>query len=138
MDAARETLQLARQVVDHLPLRSLDDVVRAVGEDGRVRFRSGSFNVRAFGALIPSILFPVDTVEKLVTLAALVATHAPKTAGLDLSDPGSARRVMRRAAVESLLPDGRIGPLSVAAQLGRTAGGELIGRPDDRRSEEGR
>lgn len=122
VDAARDTLELVQQFAGALPIRSYDEAIRAMGSEGVVRFRGARFDPRAFEHLVPSVVFPIETVQQLVSLAAQMVERIPSTVGNDLSNPETARRLMRRASLQSLAPSGRIGPSlgGAAFQLGQS------------------
>jgi hypothetical protein len=110
VDAARDTLELVLQFVGALPIRSHDELIRATGGESAVTFRGTKFDVRAFADLIPSVLFPVESLEQLVALAALAVEQVPGNVGHDFTDQETARRLMRRVSLKNLAPVGLLGP----------------------------
>ncbi len=99
VDEAREVHELAQQLHHALPLRSFDDVVKAVGERGTIKFRGNAFDIQQFGALVPAILFPIDDAQKLVTLLYEAVRRAPKTIFYNEADPEAAKRHVRRLGI---------------------------------------
>jgi hypothetical protein len=110
VDDARDTLELVQQFVGALPIRSHDELIRATGNESAVHLRGGKFDIRAFADMIPSVIFPVESLEQLVTLAALAVEQIPGNVGYKLSDPEAARRLMRRVSLKNLAATGVIGP----------------------------
>ena len=89
VDEAHDVFELARQLAHALPLRSFEDVTKAVGPRGTINFRGSSHIVANFVGAVPEVLFPIDSVAKLVTLLAATVRLAP--ANLHRADENSAR-----------------------------------------------
>ncbi|HZZ62896.1 MAG TPA: hypothetical protein VFE63_17325 [Roseiarcus sp.] len=106
VDEAREVHELARQLIHALPLRSMDDVAKAVGGHGNITFRGVPYTVANFANVVPSVLFPIDSVEKLVTLLAATVRLAPRRLPRG-PDDGYAKSRLRRLGLFGL--GGRIG-----------------------------
>jgi hypothetical protein len=109
VDEAREVLELAQQLAPALPLRSFEDLHKAVGQQGKIIFRGNAFNVRAFEALVPSLFFPIDDLPKLIALLYETVRLAPTTVTYSDKDPEHAKRRLRRLGIVGML--GKIGQL---------------------------
>lgn len=116
VDEAREVLELAQQLAPALPLRSFEDVHKAV-DKGKIIFRGNEFNVRAFTALVPTLFFPIDDLQKLVALLYETVRLAPTTVAYNPNDPSHAARRLRRLGI--------VGMLGKMGQLGAPPGGAI-------------
>jgi len=121
VDQARDALELVEQVADLVPINSYEELVEGVGNDGLIRFRGARFDLRAFEAMVPAVVFPVISLQQLVSLAAHVAALIPGTVGSALDDPERARLLMRRVSLRSATPTGRIGPTLSGARYRGTS-----------------
>lgn len=99
VDEAREVLELAQQLVHALPLQSFEDVVKAVGPKREITFRGNPSTVANFAQLVPDILFPINTVEKLITLLYETVRLAPRRIRYSDDDPRHAKRKLRRLGI---------------------------------------
>jgi len=97
VDEAYDVFELAKQLAPALPLRSFDDVVKAVGPRGTINFRGSPHTVANFVGIVPEVLFPIDSVSKLVTLLAATVRLAPVS--LRRADENSARVRLRRLGI---------------------------------------
>jgi hypothetical protein len=102
VDEAREVLELAQQFAHAIPLRSFKDVVKALGDRGVIAFRGREFQVGPFGAHVPSFLFPIDSVKKLVTVLYEAVRRAPKHIRYSDKDPRYAKISLYRNTVLGL------------------------------------
>lgn len=102
VDEAREVRELAQQLIHALPLRSFDDVVGAAGTKGIIKFRGHEFHVGKFRPLVPSLLFPIDTPQKLIALLYETVRLAPGTIRYNSTDPQTAKRQIRRLGLIGL------------------------------------
>jgi hypothetical protein len=121
VDEAREVLELAQQLVHALPLRSFEDVVKAVGTKGTINFRGSPRPVQNFAEHVPGILFPIDSVQKLVTLLYETVRLAPAWIKYNDNDPAYAKRKLRRMGILGL-KQGLLGRGG-----GRSTGGRAVG-----------
>lgn len=97
VDQARDILQLAEQLSDFLPIRSMDELVKVT--DGKeMRFRDATFTTDTLAAHIPSIAFPVDDVRGLVERLGYLVRMAPPALGVDLESPDGIRRRLRQSS----------------------------------------
>lgn len=100
VDQARDILQLAEQLSDFLPLRSMDELIKAT--DGKeLRFRDATFTVDSLAAHIPSIAFPVDDVRGLVERLGHLVRMTPSAMGVDTESPDGIRRRLRQSSALS-------------------------------------
>lgn len=102
VDEAREVYELARQLAHALPLRSFEDVKQAVGPDGMITFRGNRRPVQNFAEYVPGVLFPIDTVQKLVTLLYETVRLAPAWVKYNEDDPKYAKRKLLRMGILGL------------------------------------
>jgi hypothetical protein len=119
VDPAREVLELASQLVHALPLRSFEDVVKAAGGSGSLRFRGRSVGVHGFVEAVPEIIFPIDTEQKLVTLLYETVRRAPPWFRSE-SDTGAASRRLRRLGILGV-QQGVLGQVPGPSGLSRAA-----------------
>jgi hypothetical protein len=75
---AHDVRELAQQLVHALPLRSFDDVIKALGEQATITFRGRPLDIRKFALMVPTVVFPVDSPRKLVVLLHEAVKLAPK------------------------------------------------------------
>jgi hypothetical protein len=124
VDEAREVLELARQLVHALPLHTFEDVVKAVGPKGTISFRGRHSAVANFAGVVPGVLFPIDSVHKLVTLLYETVRLAPPSITYSDSDPAHAKRKLRRLGLLGLRQGslGRRGPLDPYALITASRG----------------
>lgn len=95
VDDARDVYQLAEQLAPHLPIKSLDELVRAT--DGRqLRFRDAPFEVESVRPQLPGIAFPVEDLAGLVEKLGLLVRIVPPSLGVDFDGPDAARRQLHR------------------------------------------
>jgi hypothetical protein len=99
VDEARDVHELAKQLEHALPLRSFDDLVKAVGAKGTITFRGSPHTVANFVDIIPDILFPIDGVTKLVTLLAATVRLAPAHLRYSGNDESHAKVRLRRLGI---------------------------------------
>jgi hypothetical protein len=98
VDQARDIYQLAQQLAPFLPIRSVDELIKATGEK-EFRFRDSDFVIdEAVGANLPRIIFPVEDVSSLVERLGHVVRMVPPALGVDLESPEGIRRRLRFAA----------------------------------------
>lgn len=98
VDQARDIYQLAEQLAGHLPIRSMDELVKAL--DGKqLRFRDTNFDVDSLASHIPSIAFPVDDPRGLVERIAHIVRMVPPAMGVDLESPDGIRRQLRHSSL---------------------------------------
>jgi hypothetical protein len=102
VDEAREVYELARQLAHALPLETFKDVTKAVGADGMITFRSNPRPVRNFADYVPGVLFPIDTVQKLVALLYETVRLAPAWIRYNEDDPKHAKRKLLRLGILGL------------------------------------
>jgi hypothetical protein len=97
VDQARDIYQLAEQLMEFLPLRSMDELIKAT--DGKqLRFRDSGFDVASLAPHIPSIAFPVQDIRGLVERLGHVVRMAPPALGVDLESPEGIRRRLRHSS----------------------------------------
>lgn len=120
VDEAHDVFELAKQLEHALPLRSFDDVVKAAGPRGTINFRGSPHTVANFVEAVPEVLFPIDSVPKLVTLLAATVRLAP--VNLHRADEDSARVRLRRLGILGV--QGPIGVLGKPRRGARTAPAE--------------
>lgn len=99
VDEARDVFELAKQLAPALPLRSFEDVIKAVGPKGTISFRGSPYTVANFNAVVPEVLFPIDSLPKLVTLLAATVRLAPTQLRHSKHDESSARVRLRRLGI---------------------------------------
>ncbi len=100
VDQARDIFQLAEQLSDFLPIRSMDELVKAT--DGKeMRFRDATFTADTLAAHIPSIAFPVDDVRGLVERLGYLVRMAPPALGVDMESSDGIRRRLRQSSAIS-------------------------------------
>jgi hypothetical protein len=122
VDEAREVLELAQQLVHALPLKSFEDVIRALGTDGMIKFRGNPRPARNFAEYVPGILFPIDSTQKLVTILYETVRLAPPFIKYNERDPNYAKRKLRRMGILGLR-QGMLGrPSSFFSQLAMLTG----------------
>ena len=97
VDHARDIQQLAEQFVEFLPIRSMDELIKAVG-DKELQFRDTPFDVATLAAHIPSIAFPVEDARGLVERLGYIVRIAPPALGVDLESPEGIRRRLRHTS----------------------------------------
>jgi hypothetical protein len=99
VDEARDVFELAKQLTHALPLRSFEDVVKATGPKGTINFRGKPYTITNFTDMVPEVLFPIDSLTKLVTLLAATVRLAPAHLRLSWHDESSARVRLRRLGI---------------------------------------
>ena len=110
VDEARETYELAVQFAKGLPIRSFEDVLRLIDRGQGVNFADNFTISSSSPRLVPSVVFPIEDLESLITLLAYAVRNAPKGhAVTELTEAGDARRQFRRLGILGL-PVGRLGP----------------------------
>ncbi len=114
VDEAREVHELAQQLVHALPLASFEELVKAVGPKGTINFRGSPHAVANFADVVPEVLFPIDTVPKLVALLAATVRLAPATLRYSDRDEKYARIKLRRLGILGV--QGSIGVLGRIAR----------------------
>jgi hypothetical protein len=97
VDEARETLELVNQLQKELPIRRFDDIRRAVGPDGTIRFRGVAFPIRLFEDRIPKIVYPIEDVRALVERVVELVRMVPKFVANDPRNPENLKRQMGRS-----------------------------------------
>lgn len=97
VDQARDIYELAEQLSEFLPIRSMDELVKAT-EGKELRFRDARFTADSMVGHIPSIAFPVDDVKGLVERLGHVVRMAPPALGVDLESPDGIRRRLRHTS----------------------------------------
>lgn len=132
VDEARETMELVSQLAPRLPIKSAKELV---GE-GVIRFRGEDYDVKNFAAMVPAFVFPIDSKEKLVQLAAMAARMAPPQVEFDHDDPETAKRLMLRILSSR---SGAVGTMRAPfMQSGQGMGpGAPRHRPETTQNEEG-
>lgn len=118
VDEAREVYELAQQLSPTMPLRSFDDIERAVGDSKAVKFRGKAFGIKQFRELVPATLFPIEDHQTLVALLYQAVCIAPKHIQYDETDPRNAKRRLRRLGIMGL-PTGLLGPAPGPVLYGR-------------------
>jgi hypothetical protein len=108
VDEAREVYELAQQLLHALPLGSFNDIAAAVGNKGVITFRGHQFDVGTFRTLVPTLLFPIDSTQKLITLLNEAVRLAPASLRYNQKDPATAKRRARRLGLLGL-PGGGLG-----------------------------
>jgi hypothetical protein len=108
VDEAREVHELAQQLAHALPLKSFDEIGKALGSQGMITFRGVPYKAADFVDVVPSVLFPIDSVEKLVTLLAATVRLAPRTLRRG-PDDAHQRAKLRRLGLLGLGPIGVLG-----------------------------
>jgi hypothetical protein len=126
VDEAREVYELARQLAPALPLRSFEDVAKAVGPEGMITFRGNQRPVQNFADYVPGVLFPIDTVQKLVMLLYETVRLAPAWVKHNENDPKHAKRKLLRLGILGLRQGvlGRGGFAGPSPRMMNTGGGE--------------
>jgi hypothetical protein len=102
VDEAREVYELAQQLAHALPLGSFEDLIKATGVTGMINFRGSPHPVQNFAAYVPGVLFPIDSVQKLVTLLYEAVRMAPAWVKYSENDPNHAKRRLRRMGILGL------------------------------------
>lgn len=96
VDAARDTYELVSQLEHALPIRSFEDLRKAAGEKGELRFRGTTFNVAEVEGLLPPWAFPVEDLRALVERVAHAVRLTPPDFAVDRTNPDFVSRQMRR------------------------------------------
>ena len=121
VDEAREVHELARQLLHAIPLQSFEDIVKAVGPKGTITFRGNPSTVQNFAAVVPGVLFPIDSVQKLLTLLYETVRLAPPWVRYRDDDVDHAKRKLRRLGILGL-KQGTLGATgSVSSRRARTS-----------------
>jgi len=94
VDQARDIYQIVEQLAGFLPIRSMDELIKAVAGK-QLRFRNADFDVDSLAGHIPAILFPVDDIRGLVERVGHIVRMAPPALGVDLESPDGIRRRLR-------------------------------------------
>lgn len=119
VDEARETYELVMQLKAGLPIRSFDDIRKSCADHKTIKFRGNVFDLDTFEDRMPSFIFPIDDIRKLIELVYVAVESAPRTIEYDMEVPENAKRRIRRQQLQSLIPTGVIGP----ARLGKGGAG---------------
>jgi hypothetical protein len=77
-------------------------LTKAVGSSGTIKFRGKPFQIRGFSSVVPDILFPIDSEQKLVTLLYEAVRLAPTSISYSEDDPVYAKRKLRRLGIIGL------------------------------------
>lgn len=119
VDEARETYELATQFAKGLPFRGFEDVAKLVNPERGIKFRGEYYDIKQFAGMIPSVVFPIDNLESLITLLAYAVRSAPKRPAVtEPTDAEDARRQLKRLGILGSTM-GRLGPnLAVMGSLG--------------------
>lgn len=96
-DAARDILQLVEQLAHALPIHSFDELRKACGPAGIIRFRGSEFHISQFDGLLPTFVFPIADERGLVERLGQLIRMVPPHIGQDPSDEETARRLMRQS-----------------------------------------
>lgn len=94
-DDARDAFHLASQLAPHLPIRSLDELVKATG--GTLQFRDVSFDPETLRTHIPEMAFPVDDLTGLVQRIGYLIRVVPPHLGVQTDSESGARRQLKYA-----------------------------------------
>jgi hypothetical protein len=127
VDEAREVYEVSEQLAGALPIRSFDDIAKAVGAEGSITFRGNVLDIRQFAALVPATLFPIEDPQTLVALVYQAVKMAPRTIQYAESDPHSAQRRLRRLGLFGM-PSGLLGPVPGPSVIGLTGHPEVRGQ----------
>jgi hypothetical protein len=97
VDQARDIFQLAEQLIPLLPIRSMDELIKAVAGK-QLRFRDTDFDVATLAGHVPSIAFPVEDPRALVERLGHVIRMVPPAMGVDLESEEGIRRRLRHSS----------------------------------------
>lgn len=98
VDQARDIYQLAQQLAPFLPIRSVEELMKAAGEK-ELRFRDSDFTIdERMAAHLPKIIFPVEDASSLVERLGHVVRMVPPAMGVDLDSSEGIRRRLRFAS----------------------------------------
>ena len=73
--------------------------MKAVGPKETINFRGRPYTVANFTDMVPEVLFPIDSLTKLVTLLAATVRLAPAHLRLSWHDERSAKVRLRRLGI---------------------------------------
>jgi hypothetical protein len=92
-DEARDAFQLASQLAPHLPIRSLEELVKAT--EGKLQFRDVVFDPASFETQIPEMAFPIVDLPGLVQRVGYLIRIVPPHLAVDPNSESGVRRRLK-------------------------------------------
>lgn len=126
VDTARDTLDIVNQLRRELPIRRFDDIRRAVGSEGIIRFRGQTYPISWFEDMLPSIVYPIEDLRVLVERTSHIVRLIPDHVAGSPDSPQGTRRYLHTAWLQppNGLPPRAIssGPLPTPTMRATTQG----------------
>jgi hypothetical protein len=94
-DDARDAFNLAQQLAPFLPIRSMEELIKASG--GKLQFRDTAFDPETLRAHIPAVAFPVEDLPGLVQRIGYLMRVVPPHVGVDFNSASGASRRLKYA-----------------------------------------